>query len=528
VPFLRRALLCGAGLFTVLCGLANAAPSTRPIVFVPLDDRPVTLQLPVMLARIAGRRIVVPPRSMIGTYLRYGDPAQLLRWLGGSWTSDASAFVLSLDMLEYGGLVASRTPDTSLGTATVRLQAVAKLRAERPGAYVGVFGTVMRLAPTGLPASERTRGQWATGDTVDLIQAYANLPDPPRTPDERAKAERLRARIGEATLAQYLRSRERNREADMYALQLAGDGAFDRIVIGQDDAGPQGLHVRDVAALEAQRKRFGLEAIASIEPGADELGMVVLANALLHDARWTPAIRVTYSRPDGGSLQDQLEYVPIDVTIGRIIAASGARRTGDSPDIELFVRVPGTNDADEAAFEEAIAHRTGTGASVAVADLTFLEGEPGPQQRALTESLIRSHLAGRIDAFASWNTTANTIGTAIPEAIAAGVGRRNGGYDRRTHAEFLLNRYIDDYAFHQFVRPQLNATLRGEGLDTTLLDPPEAQRASRLNDRLLWPYAVSLHNAIFPDFRDAGMWITLPWDRTFETQIDDRLVPRSP
>ena len=41
---------------------------------------------------------------------------------------------------------------------------------------------------------------------------------------------------------------------------------------GKDDAGPQGMHVRDVAALEAQRRRFGLQAIASIEPGADELG----------------------------------------------------------------------------------------------------------------------------------------------------------------------------------------------------------------------------------------------------------------
>ncbi len=522
---MRRALMCGAVLFA-LTENALAAPSSGPIVFVPLDDRPVTFQLPVMLAKIAGRRVVAPPRSMIGTYLRFGQPDELLRWLNGSWTSDASAFVLSLDMLAYGGLVASRTPQTSMGTVNVRLQALAKVRAARPGAYVGVFGTIMRLAPTGLPAGSLAHDQWASGETVDLIQAYANLPDPPQTAADRAKAERLRARIGEPALAAYQQSRARNRDADLYALQLAADGAFDRIVIGQDDAGPVGLHVRDVAALEAQRKRFGLDAIASIEPGADELGMVVLANALLHDARWTPRVRVVYSRPGGADVQDRLEYVSIDQTIGRIIAASGAVRASEAAEIQLYVRVPATASADEDRFEAAIARDVAAAKSVAVADLTFLEGEPGPQQRLLTESLITKGLAGKIDAFASWNTTANTIGTAIPEAIAVNVGRRAGTYDRTAHVEFLLNRYVDDYAFHQFVRPRLNAQLRGEGIDTTLLDAPVAERAGRLNDRWLWPYAVDLHNEIFPDYRDAGMWITLPWNRTFETQIEVNLVPR--
>ena len=70
---LRRALACGA-LLLALMQSALAEPPPRPIVFVPLDDRPVTFQLPVMLARIAGRRVVVPPRSMVGNYLQFGRP----------------------------------------------------------------------------------------------------------------------------------------------------------------------------------------------------------------------------------------------------------------------------------------------------------------------------------------------------------------------------------------------------------------------------------------------------------------------
>ncbi len=119
-------------------------------------------------------------------------------------------------------------------------------------------------------------------------------------------------------------------------------GGYDRVVLGQDDAGPVGLHFKDVAALRRTIARFGLAGRAAIEPGADELGMVLLARVFARNVGWTPTVAVHYSRPDGGAVVDKLEYVPIDTTIGRIIAACGAARVhrGTSPpDIELYVRV---------------------------------------------------------------------------------------------------------------------------------------------------------------------------------------------
>ena len=59
-------------------------------------------------------------------------------------------------------------------------------------------------------------------------------------------------------------------------------------------------------------RSFGIERIAAIEPGADELGMVMLARVFAHNARWRPTVRVVYSRSDGGATIDRLEYVPID------------------------------------------------------------------------------------------------------------------------------------------------------------------------------------------------------------------------
>jgi len=518
-----RACVLACGLAGSLGRAASAAESQPAIAFVPLDDRPVTYQLPVQLGSIAGQPIVTPPRASLGNYLRAGEPDAIARWLRGPQTEGVRALVASTDMIAYGGLVASRIPGVGTGEAYVRLRDLARLKNDRAIPYVGVFGTIMRLAPTGVPRLGGATQYYATGQTVDDIAAYANLPDPPQTDEERRRAAHLRELIGGATLSTYLATRARNRDVDEWALQLAADGSFDRIVIGQDDAGPTGLHLKDVAALRATARTSSLGDRASIEPGADELGMVMLARAFARNVGWTPTVTLAYSRPDGGTVNDSLEYVPIETTISQIVRACGATRVAQAADIQLYVRVAQTDDADERAFEDRIAADVAAGRSVAVADLTFLAGKPGAEQRELAQALIARGIAGKIDAFASWNTDANTVGTALPEAIAVGAGKRAGRYDARAHAQFMLDRYIDDYAFHQFVRPQLNEALRARAIDTTLLLPDVARETASRNRASLWPYALELLAATYPQYRDAGLTITLPWDRTFETQIDVRL-----
>jgi len=506
---------------------ARSAPALRPVAFVPLDDRPVSLQLPLRLGEIAGQPLRTPPPAALGHYLRPGDPEAILAWLRSADTAGCSAIVASLDMVGYGGLVASRVPGEPDFVAYYRLRALRAARDERPGVALDAFGTVMRLAPTGVPRAPETAGYWATGDTVDLIAQYANLPSPLRTQQQRDFAARLRERIGPATLDAYLGARARNLNVDQFALQLVAEGGIDRIVLGQDDAGPVGLHVSDLAALSATAARFELGRRASIEPGADELGMVMLGRAFARNVGWTPTIRVRYSRPGAEQVVDHLEFVPIDATIGKLIVASGARRVdGQGADVDLFVRVNGDTAEQDAALVDAIAADVSGGRSAAVADVTFLQGPtPGAEQQALTRALIERGLAGKIDAFASWNTNANTVGTALATALAVGAGRRAGTLNALAHAEFLLDRYADDYAFHQFVRPVLNDELRARGVDTTLLFPPALQEASDRNRALLWPHALDLLAAIYPQYRDAGLVITLPWQRTFETQLDVRLAP---
>jgi hypothetical protein len=501
---------------------------------VPLDDRPVTLQLPKMLGAIAGVRVETPPRPLLGHYLQPGDPQALARWLRDESPRDASAFIVSTDMMDFGGLIASRAPGAPAFVAETRLRALAAFRAQRPHASFSLFGTVMRLAPTGVPALGAAAEFFAAGAPVEELTNYARLPDPPQTAADKASAAALASRLG-GTLQAYLATRARDREVDLFALQLTAQGAFDRIVIGQDDAWKTGLHLRDLTAMRSFAARWLVPERASIESGADELGMILTGAELAREAHLVPRIRVRYSRPGATTENDPLEPNPIDVTVGDVIRASGAVRVPESDasaDIDLFVRLKDTDSAAEAAFLDAITAATVEGAKVprpAVADLTFLK-DPDPgfaQQRALVEAMIARGIAGKIDAFASWNTTANTIGTAVPTAIAVLAGRTTHTFDPVRHAQFMLDRYADDYAFHDFVRSAVNADLSKRGIDDhTYLLPDAASFAGSENRSELWPRALQLLSSIYPLYRDRGLTITLPWDRTFETELNIRLTPQ--
>jgi hypothetical protein len=497
-------------------------------VLVPLDDRPVTLQLPVMIGAIAGVRVDTPPRALLGRYLQFGDPDGLAAWLA-STPADASADVVSADMLAYGGLIAARTPQTPEGVAIARLRALAAFRAQRPSSWFATFGTVMRLAPTGVPDVGAGKGFFLAGDAWPLVQRYANLPDPPVTAAQRATAAGVRALIG-PQLDAYLATRARDRNVDLFLLRQLAENGYDRLVLGQDDAGPVGLHLRDLAALRAFAERWDPPGRASIEPGADELGMALIGAALARQAAFVPSVRVTYSRADGAAFNDPLEFAPVDTTVGALIRTCGAERAapgaGDA-DIELYVRVPATADPDERAFTDAIARDVAAGKLVAVADLSFLAAADLDQQRTLVDALIARKIAGELAAFASWNTTANTVGTALPEAIAVAAGRRMGTYDALAHDQFMLDRYADDYAFHTYTRPALNSSLSAAGTsDHTYLLPGLAGRTEEADRADLWPRTLTLLHTVYPADEDAGLTITLPWDRTFETELDVRLRPR--
>jgi hypothetical protein len=140
--------------------------------------------------------------------------------------------------------------------------------------------------------------------------------------------------------------------------------------------------------------------------------------------------------------------------------------------------------------------------------------------------MLQSGLASHLDAYSAWNTNANTVGTALAEAIAAGAGRRMGTYDALAHRTFTFMRFVDDVAYHVDVRPELNAWLDSQGVaDHTYLPLATVGPAQERNRQLLWSQAQTILGQLYPGLHIAAIELELPWRRTFETQIDVRLAP---
>jgi len=520
----RRVVAIACATFLALSGIARAVTPQR-ILFVPLDDRPVTDELPMMLGSIAGVSILEPPHAFLGNYLQAGSSDPIGRWLAReSERKRVAGAVISTDMLAYGGLVASRLPGPSYADAYFRLGAIARLHRQHPNIWISAFATVMRLAPTGVPSIGAATNFFAAYPIWTYLQRYANLPDPlPRR--DRSLAARLRARIGPVTLDAYLAARARNLDVDRFLILDTRADAIARLVIGQDDAGPIGLHVPEIAQLRTMLEEDIQPGTASIEPGADELGMVLVAHAMARQLRWHPRVRVEYSQPAGATVQDPLEFEPIGATITSLLALAGARPVRRAPDLTLIVRVPGTTADQDDALVKHLQRLLAMRRSIAFVDLTFLGGS-NDAELAFMQRLLHDGVAARLDAYAAWNTDANSVGTALAEAIAAGVGRRNGHYDARAHLNFTFDRILDDVYFRALVRPELERWLLRHGIaDHTYLLPSVARRTELRARALLWQYAPGLLASLAPNEHIAAMRITLPWNRTFEIQIDPALAP---
>src|SRR4028119_1270015 len=116
------------------------------LALLPLDNRPCNTRFPQQIAPIGGDDLLLPPDTLLGLFNTPGKPDALCRWLEG--LPDVRALIVSVDMLAYGGLVASRHTFTSESEALARLEALKRFRAARPDTPILAFNILMRLAVT--------------------------------------------------------------------------------------------------------------------------------------------------------------------------------------------------------------------------------------------------------------------------------------------------------------------------------------------------------------------------------------------
>ena len=144
-----------------------------------------------------------------------------------------------------------------------------------------------------------------------------------------------------------------------------------------------------------------------------------------------------------------------------------------------------------------------------------------------TEGVLNKGIFQNIYGYACWNTAGNTIGTALPHGILYGISKevskvkiKNKVKKRMEYAQtwFIFNRLLDDFTYHSIVRPKVSTLIKQNKWNAFRLNDVETGIVKYNCLKELQPLAVRLAEKL--NFKIADLTFDLPWNRTFEAEID--------
>jgi len=491
---------------------------TRVIVGLPVDARPAVRSQVQQMVSCAGWALRLPPLTALGHFRVPADRDALAGWLMQQ-AAHADAFVLSLDMLVYGGLVPSRFIADPLQALLQRLAVVEALHAAAPGKPIHAFAATMRISNNDVADEEKP--YWSTHGR--RLWAWSHHGDHARSTGDAASAAlaaAAEAHIPQAVRDDYTATRARNHAVTRAALGLVSRGVIARLVLPQDDTAQHGINIAERRALQGEVTRLGLQERVAIHPGADEVMHTLCARTVATLEGRAP-LRVALAPSDPqhiGRLHALYEDRPLLDSIASQVDAVGAVLVdaAAAADLLLAVHTQGCEQGDWA-MQRALPARVPiegrwfdtlrgwqrSGRPLALADLAFANGgDPWLLgQPALPPPAIFS-------AYAGWNTASNSLGSVLAQSVLA-FGREHEAAARQA----LALRWLEDLQYQGVLRQALRREFEETATDpSTLLD---AARRIVLPPLNAWAKTQRLGFAVAD--------LAFPWGRIFE--IDLQLEP---
>jgi hypothetical protein len=555
---------------------STAQPVTR-VALLPLDDRPVNYDHPWWLGRAAGMEVLRPPRDWLGSPLRAAAPEPLVDWLRDA-TASADALVVAIDTLGYGGLIPSRQGSTPLQEVVTALEPLRAIRDARPGMPMLAFSILMRVNRSN--SAEEEKPYWATHG-ADLFR-YSYLDDKQACgdagPDEERERHALLAALPQDVVTDYRAGRARNHAINRLMLEWVANGIVDYAVIAQDDTAEYGWNIAEARELRGVIEREGLADRASVYPGADEVGSLLIAALACRQAGLSPRVWPRYSGVDGAAAVTAYEDRPFEELVKAHLGPLGGSLAGsaDDADLVLAVNAPGERQAeawlqvivrepertngrgyaalfdtraldaarrematvrrDVAELARSIESDVAAGRTVAIVDVAFANGA----DLSFGERLLARVPLAALAAYAAWNTAGNSLGSALAQGVVRAITRRveQATDALRAHLSLLFIHLLDDYAFQGLVRtelllddlPALGVEPSFDRLPERIVPEVEARLAHRLEPHVEMLAqrlgGMPVPNAGGADRRITGVRIeppTLPWQRAFEVSIAPEL-----
>jgi len=481
----------------------------KTIVGLPVDGRPVVrAQVQQLVALAEGFELRCPAIEQLGHFRVPADREQVASWLRAQ-ADEAAGWVLSLDMLVYGGLIPSRFIDDSETSLRERLALLRELK--RPGVPLTAFAATMRISNNCVAEEEKPYWNphgadlWAWSFHSDRFAQTGDAAS-------QALAAAAAARVPEAIRDDYRATRARNFAINLAALELLEQGVIDRLVLPQDDTAEYGFNIAERRRLQAEGAARGLAEHVLIYPGADEV-MHTLAAWTVAQLRGDAPLRLALQPSDAAhwrQLVPLYEDRPLPASLAAQLQAVGALAVEGDADALLLIHSQGTAQGDWAmrkplparpGVDAALWTRLGDGLPVAVIDDAHANGGDPVFVAQLAERLPLPQLA----AYAGWNTSSNRIGSLLAQLVLA-----RGRWTSSDNQDVLVLRLAEDLLWQAQWRQAFRSSV-----DAPRLSP--AERAAAAETLMLEQANPWLRRHGFAQ-QVRRAW--LPWDRSFEIGLE--------
>lgn len=469
------------------------------LIYLPLDSRPIQTQQFQSFSTAWGVELNLPPLGLLGGLEEPANDRLLAKWLF-EVAPAADAFLVSVDLLAYGGLIFARLDRATFAGAISRLQILKELRHR--------YGRPLYAFSLGLRDTISVRQQ----QDLSIWRALLELEHPPSIFDPFEQWEGLCRGPKVATpvalepLEAFYKVRRRNFHLQEVLLEWLEEGVFDEILFLQEDAVPAGFHAEENARLKALVYDRTLFDRCSFQLGGDEAPYLLLCRLLDQSPL---SVRVEWSEPQAAASISRFEDQPAGEVLKQKL---DFLKMEVAPESEVMIYVHARvcqgdrMEGAEAPIPPAALPMEATGAACLL-DIAYCNGaDPG-----FAQSWLAGLPSGALRAYAAFNTTANTFG------IGLGFLRllRAKGETEDVRRFFLL-RLLDDYVYQALVRPLVQKGLREAGIPFWHFGARPSEANALLQSCFEEPARRLLEGIGAGDYEVSAYF---PWNRAFEVGL---------
>ena len=483
------------------------------ILYVPIDNRPISTYYVEKIAKISDVKLLIPPERLLGAKWERGDVEGINNWVRENMSS-ADAYIISTTMLNHGGLFFQRmyVPEYYENN-TFSYDLIKEIKEKFPYKPLYAYSILQRHAVS----------QWNQDDLEEYknIKEWAELSDKAyNLGDTEAfeKIKELEKNIPTEFLANYLKQRDINQEINLNLIDYVDKGYIDYLIFGQEDAARYGIHRLEQEKLNKKISEYGLGDKVKIICGCDEicLNLLTLLVQNYYDLKTT--FEINYSSNQIGNSIFAYEDRRLKQTIEEHINYFGGTIVNDYADVNLYVYCS-TESEFINEFINNIKQDIDKGIKVGIIDLS-----KGNNQIDFMKMLNEKIDLSKLIAYSSWNTVSNAAGLGISEAIAYNCMDKyvNKSTALSMHYNFLYERLGRDFIYNAYLKDEMNQIIMEKGEDKYDISQHNlSQIENKIYERL-----VELSKEWFSDFYNNTDYeynlinVSLPWNRLFDIKIE--------